>query len=160
MKKKKLKLSKKGERILAIVAVILLIVIFWGLRDTEPADQTVRGIYVSEMLNTYAYENCDVDYCDLLSDAVRKKNDAVKKLVLLDMEGSALSDHGCVIVDLIDKIGEESFVHELGSLSWDEEKKIITYLLAGLDYTNGEHQGQKLEDAFPVITSIFSKSVK
>ena len=61
---------------------------------------------------------------------------------------------------VIDEIGEEKYIESLGALTWEEERKICDCILAGLEYGNGKHQSQKLEDAFPKITALFSNPKK
>ncbi len=152
--------TNRYKIIIAVICVAVFIIWLMGGSKSQPKDKTVDGIYVSELLNIYALENSDVDYCDLLSDAVDEKRDAIRTLALLDIKGDAFYDHGCVVVDLIDKIGEETFITALGGLTWDEEKIISDCIITGLEYGNGKHQNQKLDEAFPKSTSIFSEPIK
>jgi len=150
-------LKKHLTLIMAIICVAVLILWALGGEKSMPEKEVVDGISVSELLNIYALENCDVDYVDLLSDAVDEENDAVRKLTLLDIQTEAFYDHGCVVVDLIDEIGEDAFINALGNLTWEEKKKVCDCILTGLEYGSGKHQNQKLEEAFPKITLYFSK---
>lgn len=153
-------LTKKQYVYAALICVVLFMIWLFSGGDSTPEAGKVDGIEVSELLSLYAFENCDVDYCDLLSDATDKKREAIRKISLLDISGDAFYDHGCVIVDLIDEIGEEKYIESLGALTWEEERKICDCILAGLEYGNGKHQSQKLEDAFPKITALFSNPKK
>ena len=71
---------------------------------------------------------------------------------MLDFSDGAAYDHGAVLVDLIEKIGEEKFVQSIKTINDSEKKWIKGYLEAGIEYgSNVNIKGQTLKDVFPKI---------
>ena len=68
--------------------------------------EVVNGIVVSELLNSAA-EKQNVNYSKLLKKAIEGDENSIKQLVLLNFYDASGYDHGAVIVDLIEIIGED-----------------------------------------------------
>ena len=68
----------------------------------------------------------------------------------MDISDGASYDHGAVIVDLIEQVGEDIFVQALDSISLKQKEQIKSYIEAGLEYgSHTEWNSQMFEDVFP-----------
>ena len=144
-----------NKKILWLVVLIVLCIIggYLWMNDTICfGGKNVNGIYVEEELRIASDDYHGINYCQLLKKAIDGNQEDIKKLILLDFSGAAAAgyDHGDVIVQLIDRLGEETIISSLGSpLTKKEKETIKSYINAGLEYGNNRHQGQALEVAFP-----------
>ena len=88
----------------------------------------------------------------MLNKAIAKDANSIKQLTLLDFGDAAGYDHGTVIVDLIDLIGEEKFIQSLGAINEKQKNKLNSYLIVGIEYGNNPNlQGKTVKEAFPKI---------
>ena len=111
--------------------------------------KVIKGIQVSELLLVVANEQ-NADYCKLLRKAVEGDIPSIRQLTLLDISDGAAYDHGAVIVDLIEQVGEETFIQSLDSISTAQIEQIKSYIEAGLEYGNHpEWDSRMFEDVFP-----------
>ncbi len=97
--------------------------------------KVIRGIYVSESLLIVSEEQ-GIDYCKLLSKAVNGDDVSIMQLSILEFYESVGYDHGTVIVDLIEQIGENKFVHSFKIASTEQKNLVKRYIEAGLEYGN------------------------
>ncbi|MBQ6724949.1 MAG: hypothetical protein IJQ89_00065 [Bacteroidales bacterium] len=136
---------KKASKIILISSIIVfLCCACWGHKE-------INGIEVSELLLVVSEEQ-NIDYCKLLNEATKGNESSIKEIALLDFSDGAAYDHGAVLVDLIEKIGEEKFVQSFKSLIVREKKWIKGFLEVGIEYGgNVNMQGQTLKDVFPKI---------
>ncbi len=129
--------------------ILLYIILF--LCFTCCRNKVIDGIEVSESLLIVSAEQ-NIDYCKLLSEAVKGDNASIKQLALLEIYESAGYDHGVVIVDLIELIGEDKFIHSLKTINIEQKKWIKGYIEVGLEYRDNQNlQAQTLKEVFPKI---------
>ena len=92
----------------------------------------ISGIEVSELL-LVVLEEKNIDYCELLSEAIKGNESSIREISLLKINDGAAYDHGAVLVDLIELIGEDKFVQSIKSTSDIEKKWIKGYIEAGIE---------------------------
>ena len=113
--------------------------------------KVINGIDVSESLLVVSDEQ-GIDYCKLLSKAVNGDDVSIMQLSILKFYESVGYDHGAVIVDLIEHIGENKFIHSLKMASAEQKEMIKWYIEAGLEYGNNPSlQDNAFEEVFPKI---------
>jgi hypothetical protein len=136
--------------LLSIVMLVCLVFLaLWIYLVSDTGNRYVNKIYVSELLITVSKEKHNINYCKLLKEATKGNVSSVKQLTLLDFYDGVGYDHGAVIVDLINLIGEDKFIQSLGTLNEEQKSRIISYLMAGLEYGNNPNlQGKTLKEAF------------
>lgn len=111
----------------------------------------INGIEVSELLLIASKEQ-NIDYCKLLNEAFKGNDSSIRQLALLKIIDSAAYDHGAVLVELIEVIGEDKFIHSLTTINNDQKKWIKDYIKVGLEYGNNNHlKTQTIKEAFPKI---------
>lgn len=123
----------RNRIIIASVIVVLILSLCYIFR---PADKPC--IPVSENLEIYLgfdYPN----YVDLLNQSCKKDTASmIKFLKTNSIEGADGYDHGSVLCDLMEKVGDEFVLSSLKKLSNAEIKNLIGYLSVGLDGFEGE----------------------
>jgi hypothetical protein len=88
----------------------------------------------------------------LLKKATTNDTNSIKQLALLDFSLGVVSsyDHGAVLVDLIELIGEDRFIRSLATISNEQKREIKSYIEVGLEYGNNPKlQAQTFNGAFP-----------
>lgn len=111
----------------------------------------INGIEVSDLLLIASKEQ-NIDYCKLLNKALKGDDSSIRQLVLLKFYDSVGYDHGAVLVELIEVIGEDIFIHSLTTITNDQKKWIKSYIEVGLEYGNNNHlKPQTIKEAFPKI---------
>lgn len=113
--------------------------------------EVVNGIVVSELLNS-ATEKQNVNYSKLLKRATEGDEKSIKQLTLLSFSDASGYDHGAVIVDLIEIIGEDKFIESLSLINYEQKQNIKAYIEVGLEYGNNEKiKAKTIEMAYPKI---------
>lgn len=113
--------------------------------------EVVNGIVVSELLNSAA-EKQNVNYSKLLKKAIEGDENSIKQLVLLNFYDASGYDHGAVIVDLIEIIGEDKFIESLSLINYEQKQNVKAYIEVGLEYGNNEKiKANTIEMAYPKI---------
>ena len=132
--------------------IIYLTFAFVFLTLTSCGNRDIQGIEVSEIL-LIASKSQNIDYRKLLNKAIKGEDTSIKQLALLEISGGASAyDHGAVLVDLIEKIGEEMFINSVGSLTDSQTVLIRGSIEAGLEYgDNPSFHNKKIDDAFPQL---------
>lgn len=118
---------------------------------TNCGNRTINGIEVSELLLIVSKQQ-NINYCKLVYEATEGNQNSIKQLALLEINDGAGYDHGEVIVNLIEIIGEGKFLHSIGAIRDKEKWLIIGYIEVGLEY--GYHpnlQTESFKEAFPSI---------
>lgn len=111
----------------------------------------INGIEVSELLLTISKEQ-NIDYCKLLNKALKGDESSIRQFVLLKFYDSAGYDHGAVLVELIEVIGEDIFIHSLTTITNDQKKWIKSYIEVGLEYGNNTNiKHRTIKETFPKI---------
>lgn len=140
-----------------ISEIILLLLFVLFLCHACCRYKEINGIEVSELLLVVSEEQ-NIDYCKLLNEATNGNESSIKEIALLKIYDGAAYDHGAVLVDLIEKIGEDKFIQSIRTINNIEKKWIKGYLEAGIKYGgNTRIQGQTLKDAFPIISEFLQQ---
>jgi len=140
--------------ILPICSVLLLYAVLAYFAHYSDKPKCVNGIYVSTAVIIHSREQLKINYCKVLKKATTNDANSIKRLVLLDFTSGVVSsyDHGGVIVDLIELIGEDKFIQSLGIINKEQKNRISSYLMAGLEYGgNPNFQAKTLKEVFPKI---------
>ena len=131
-----------------LVSILLSVVLLAGITSCSRS-KVINGIEVTELLLVVANEQ-NTDYCKMLRKAVEGDIPSIRQLTLLEISDGASYDHGAVIVDLIEQVGEDIFVQALDSISLKQKEQIKSYIKAGLEYgSHIEWNSQMFEDVFP-----------
>ena len=113
--------------------------------------KVISGIYVSESLLIVSEEQ-GIDYCKLLSKAVNGDDVSIMQLSILKIYESPGYDHGAVIVDLIERIGEDKFIHSLKIVSAEQKNLVKWCIEAGIEYGNNPSlHGKAFKEVFPKV---------
>lgn len=99
----------------------------------------VDNIYVDEdIIETCEYY--DIDYYNLLKMSIRKKTSAIRQFALIDkFQGENFYSHGEYLMELIERIGDDTFVSAIKGISKDEALLIELYLKAGVDANESKY---------------------
>jgi hypothetical protein len=109
--------------------------------------KVINGIVVSELLLIVSKER-HINYCQLLNEATKGNVTSIKQLALLEIYDGVGYDHGGVIVDLIELIGEDKFIQSLAAITNEQKRNVKSYIEAGLEYGNNL-QSKTFKKAFP-----------
>ena len=113
--------------------------------------RVISGIYVSESLLIVS-EGQGIDYCKLLSKAINGDDVSIMQLSILNFYESVGYDHGAVIVDLIEQIGENKFIHSFKIANTEQRNLVKWYIEAGLEYGNDPSlHGKAFKEVFPKV---------
>jgi len=130
---------------------LLIIIVFLLFACNNDKCKNVQDIVVSNLI----LETIDSskNYCNLLDKAIRGDKSSIEKISLLNLYDGSGYDHGFVLIQLIEKIGEDSYIKALKKkgLSNDEKSKIKSYLDVGLEYGSKENKNKMLKDIYPNI---------
>ncbi len=133
-----------------LISILLLVMFLVCFADCS-RNKSVNGVVVSEQLITVSKEQ-HIKYCKLLKKAMNGDTDYIKQLSLLEFYDGVGYDHGSVIVDLIEVVGEDKFIQALSAINKEQKQTIESYVEAGLEYGNNPNvQGKTLNEAFPKI---------
>ena len=96
-------------------------------------------------------------YCDLVNDSFSGDKSAIKDLSTLQLYDFASYQHGGVILQLIEKMGEQDYVESLVGLNQEEKVILKNSLKAGLEFTESINlKGKNLEELFPIVDKLIS----
>lgn len=115
---------------------------------------SVEGLEVSELLSTISKEKYQLNYCSLLKRALSGDNISIKKISLLNFDDAVGYDHGSILVDLIERIGEDTYLDSIKNINNNDKNKVKGYLDIGLMYSNKneeEFSRKYLKDVFPKV---------
>lgn len=113
--------------------------------------KVINGIEVSELL-VIASKEQKIDYCKLLKESIKGNDSSIRQLALLKINDGVGYDHGAVVVDLIEVIGEDKFINSLATINNEQKKWIKGSIQVGLEYgKNPNLQTQTFKEAFPKI---------
>lgn len=135
---------------LCFVLVLYAVLVYYAYNSDKP--RYINGIYVSELVIIHSREKQKINYCKLLKKATNGDIGSIKQLSLLEFYDGVGYDHGSVIVDLIEIIGENKFIQSLETINKKQKQIIEGYIEAGLEYGNNQNiQAQTVKEAFPKI---------
>jgi len=111
----------------------------------------IGSIEVSELLMVSSTDK-KYNYCELLEKSIKNDETSIKKLSLLNFDNAVCYDHGSILVDLINNIGEEKYIKALKPLNNKEKNKVKSYLEVGLlYYKNEKYKDKSIKEVFPKI---------
>lgn len=94
-------------------------------------------------------------YCNLLRGSLKGNETDIKEFTLINLNGGYAYYHGGVILDLIDRIGEDKFINAISSCNLNELRLIELYLHAGIeyyrDYSCDNGNAECLKEHYPKI---------
>ena len=143
--------------IVTILLLVVVIVLFSNfLLPKFSYARNVDGIDVPRfMFNPQDSQRIDEDmYCTLLEDALHYDSISLKKFVTLDkmIDGEAGYCHGIIIVELIERVGEDFFIESLNTISLDKKKDILAYIRVGIAYRHAEIDDRTPKEVFPKVS--------
>lgn len=106
------------------------------------------GIKITDTLK-YHTSSRKINYCKMLNKAISEDPSELKSFLKIEIYDGAGYDHGSVLVDLIDYLGEYRFLELSDGLSDKSKANVIEYLEVGLEYNSEEKRD--LYSRFPVI---------
>lgn len=129
--------------------VISIIFFLFGI--TSCSKYNCSNNYISNYLLDYSIEK-EYDYCNLFNSAKEGNEQHIKKFFLLPFYDGLAYEHGAVLLELIDVLGEKKIIESLKSINEKEKKLIQGYLMVGLDFTqNPKFKGKKLNVNYPSV---------
>lgn len=112
----------------------------------------VHGIVVSESLAAHTYDK-EYDYKELLLASINGDKASIRQFSTLPTNDGTGYEHGAVLVDLVELIGEGQYIEALGSLKKQDKRVIASFLEVGLEYGNNPRlKNQRLENIFPELS--------
>lgn len=106
----------------------------------------IKEVYVRKDVNL----NKEEEYCSLLSSAIQKNESSIVQLIKLPVKIEDYWIHGEVIIQLIDVVGEKTFIHSILKLSILNKARLLDYISRGFLQTNlSLYKGKRFEELFP-----------
>lgn len=132
-----------------VISIVLFAILLSGI--TSCSKYSCSNSYISNYLLDYSIEN-EYDYCNLFNKAKEGDDQFIEEFVLLSFYDGLAYEHGAVILELIDILGEEEFIESLNSINVKEKKLIQGYIMVGLNFTqNPKFKEKKLNVIFPSV---------
>lgn len=123
-------------------------------------EKSVQGIRVPSVIFSSLQNHRikkDVDYCKLLDNSLRKDSASLNKFVTLEcFDGEAGYCHGTIIVEVIERIGEDCFINSTHRLPINKRKEILSYIDVGIAYRYDYVDSRTTKDVFPKVFSVLS----
>ncbi len=119
--------------------------------------QNCNKDYISNYLIDYSEER-NYNYCELVNQSLENDSYSIRSLSLLEFYDGMTYEHGAVIIEIINKIGEEKYLKALNNISPDEKVKLKSYLHAGFDFTqNVNFKDKNLKTSFNKVYAYLGK---
>ncbi|MFT4537261.1 MAG: hypothetical protein ACI9P5_004642 [Saprospiraceae bacterium] len=112
-------------------------------------------IYVSDLLINHT-SNRNIDYCYLLKGTIEEKKEIYSEFLRLEIYDGAGYDHGITLSELVEYLGEDTFIEITSSLNFAERNLIKSYLESGIESDN-KRNGNSFKSLFPNVNREFSK---
>lgn len=108
---------------------------------------------IQDFMHTQEKEYRD-NYYHLIEQSLKKDKKSLKELSLYDLRGAtgeSAYDHGDVLAQLLDRLGEDFFLESLDGLSEEERGMVLGYLDVGFEYGVLNSKGKVLmtKDLYP-----------
>lgn len=98
----------------------------------------------------YQADKSDYKYCSLIEKSINGSPEAVKKLSLLYFDSGFGYEHGAVLIEVIDRIGEDEYYKIISQLSEKQQKKALYNVRAGFEaIENPKYKNKSFEKALP-----------
>ncbi len=120
-------------------------------------DKNIDGIHIEDIIIYEADTKYGVDYGDLVEKSLQKDLSSIKKLSLLEYNDGYSYEHGLILIEIVDRIGEDIFIKSIEDISAKQKKRVLSYIIAGVDLRNSEKMDFKkraenyAEDYYPKI---------
>jgi len=138
--------------VLSVCLVLLLYNTLSFFVDAINDSEEVNGIYIGREILHCAYDKKFINYRKLVRKAIKGNARAIRKIALIDCESSASSFifNGSVLIDIIEIIGEERFIHIVRNMNKNQKILLRAGIFGGMDIQ--EHlKGKKFKEVFPKI---------
>ena len=157
------KISKKSLLFTFIALSICFAIFLFYLKIgdfNDFSDKYVNGIYISRVASWTAYNEYGIDYYNLVKKATTNDTDAIRTIVLLNLNGkstSAFIYHSAVIIGLIELVGEDKIIYSLRTISKEQQLNIWLNIYEGMGNASWVYEdyprltGKSAEEAFPKI---------
>lgn len=116
--------------------------------------KTDGNIYVSELILNHC-SNRNIDYCGLLKGTLKREKESYYQFLRLEIFDGAGYDHGITLCELVEYLGEDSFVKMLKGLSSKEKQALRNYIIIGLESDNKRKQ-KEISLVFPVLSKLLN----
>ena len=97
-----------------------------------------------------------IDYGALASAAYAGSPAAIQRMMratkTLSGSGAGSYGHGAAMLEVLWKNGDETFIQNLKTLPFEEQKRVIFILLCGDEYTFNKSYKEKLASTFPALS--------
>ena len=100
--------------------------------------RNIDGIDIDYMLIYDAEKEQNTDYCELVRKSLKKDLSSIKQLALLDYDGGYFYEHGMILLDIVDRIGENVFIESLKDISLKQKEKVLECMYAGIELRNSQ----------------------
>lgn len=118
---------------------------------------TIKEVYVREIITVQ--NDDDLDYCNLVKLSINKDSFSVSKLSCLDISEDLISNHGEVLVQLVDILGEDFFIQIAQKLNSIEKYRLYSFITIGLIETNlPQYQEKGSIKRFPKLLDYLVKN--
>lgn len=99
---------------------------------------TYGTIYVSPTLYEAA-QNKDCNYCELVECSLNNSTRCILNISKINnINNAAGYEHGEVMLQLIDSLGQDYYINVIENLNRDERRNLLGYLSVGLQYNSSK----------------------
>lgn len=127
--------------------IILFVILFVFISCKNNCE--INGIEISELLKI----STNKPYCELVEKAINKDEQSLKEISELRILDGAGYEHGYVLIQIIEKIGEKKYVEIIKDFSTKEKETIYSYLRVGLEYGGNKlYKNRSVEDILPILS--------
>lgn len=131
---------------------IIICCLFINCNNVQNCDKS----YVSKYLIDYSNER-DYSYCELIDKSLDNNVNSIREFSLLNFSDGMTYEHGVVILEIINKVGENQFLKAIDNISVTEKMKIKAYLDAGFDLSeNPRFENKSLKSSLQEIFNYLS----
>lgn len=115
--------------------------------------KNINGIYIPNIIYL-SLENSreEIEYDKLIINSLNRDTVSLNRLVSLNsFDGEAAYCHGAIIVELIDRVGEDFFIHSTDCLPMSTKKLLLSYIDVGISYRNETIDIRTTKEVFPKL---------
>jgi hypothetical protein len=127
--------------------------------------EKAEGVFIeTEQLEMMPVLYPHIDYVNVVKMASEGSEKDIYLLCSLEFDGAFAYDHGSVLVDIIDILGEDKCVDMMKDINKQQAEYFVRYLSVGLEYghkygSRGNNKfdpefDYKIKDIFPKIDSL------
>ncbi|KAA1242523.1 hypothetical protein F0000_25150 [Aquimarina sp. RZ0] len=132
-----------------IISITILIIILVSCSGANK--ECIQGIKVSELLES---ATTNYSYCSLIKKSIDLDSEALIKISTLPVFDAAGYEHGYVLINIVEKIGEDKYIAIISNIKKEDKKTIKSYLEVGLEYGgNKSYKDKELKEIFPKLAN-------